>query len=290
MSYVKALPPPPPWLAPLQATFAQQLQSPLDPSGGSLHSRDQSSVLLAALAASPTRTAGLRLYHEQYWMRLYTAMQGEFPRFAQVVGYWNFNQLATVHLREAPPKVADLARCADGFAARLLGLISDKNGGEVVFPNIPAPLDLARQALQMDEAVRHSFLCRYQHPWRPSTAELASLEARKLRFAPSFRLLREDWAIAERGLLPQGPPAPFPPHPSSWYWVSFRTDKTTALQRIEAPFARFLKEAARAPFGEALATTERAGGPEQAEKLRAALPGWIQHALQSSWWIGLQPA
>jgi hypothetical protein len=243
-------------------------------------------------------------------MRRYTAMQGEIPRFGQVVGYWNFNSLATLHLREAPPKAADLARCADGFAGRLLALLDSmanssgssrpdrhpqnslvdkKEAWEAALQKIPAPLDLARQALKMDEAVRQSFVAPYIDPWRPTPADLSSLEYKKLRFSPSFRLLREDWALAERGTLPAGPPAPFTNHPGPWYWASFRTAKTTALQRIEAPYARFLKETSRGTFGEALANTERACGPEQAEKLRAALPGWIEHSIESSWWIGLHP-
>lgn len=308
-----ALPSPPPWLLPLQEAFGDMLRSRLDSSGGTLRSRAERypPELVAQMADVPTTRAGLALYHEQYWMRLFTAMQGELPRFAQVVGYWRFNALAARHLTEAPPTQPDLARCADGFAARLLdvldGLVASvrpasgppdtrpvhtlvcsaaDNPWVATLGDLPAPVDLARQALRMDEAARHAFVSPFEGIWHPSPSELAQLEARRLRFAGSFRLLREDWSLADRAAPPAGRPELFERHDRPRYWVSFRAERTTALRRIEPPFARFLALAARSAFGEALSATEQAFGPTHAQRLHAAMPDWIHLALASGWWVG----
>lgn len=309
------LPPPPPWLSPLQDAFARVIQTPLDPHTGTLRSTVEAPEPAAQLSDAHDGRARLALYHEQYWMRLFNAMQGEFPRFARVAGYWRFNALATIHLRETPPVSADLARCADGFAARLIGLldrIAARAGNLPPSPDTrplrsligpPAdaweaalagaalagadtPLDLARQALRADEAVRHAFVSPFQGIWRPSAPELEGLEGRRLRFSASFRLLREDWALTEDVAPSADPPDAFSRRPQPLFFVSFRAPRTTALRRIEPPFARFLNMAIRSPFGEALAAVaERCDGP-QAGRLRAAVPGWVKLALASGWWIG----
>jgi hypothetical protein len=304
---VTSLPPPPTWLAPLQEAFGALLEAPLDSTGGRLRSHADVPALAAALADPATARARLTLYHEQYWMRLYGALHAELPRFAQVVGYWRFNGLATLHLREAPPTRVDLARCGDGLAARLLAeidrvaatasppgtpdtrpiglLVTGAGPWEAALRSVSAPVDLARQALRMDEAARRALASPFAGVWRPSGADAASLPARRLRFAPSFRLLREDWALAERA-VPSDPPAPFARHAEPWFWVSFRAERTTALARVEPGFARLLALAAERPFGEAIDLFAHGCDTTRTESLGAALPGWIERALASGWWIG----
>lgn len=267
------LPPPPPWLAPLQGAFGELLRSPLDASTGTLRSRapEVAPTLVAALADTPRSAAGLRLYHEQYWMRLFTVMQGELPRFARVVGCWRFNRLAERHLTARPPRAPDLARCADGFAAAVL---RGEGPWEGALAELAVPAELARQALRMDEAQRHAFTAPLPTPWRPTPAELASLGSSRLRYAPAFRLLREDWAIAGETTLA--------PHSAPWFWVSYRAAKGTALRRVEPGLARLLTLARRRTFGDTLAA--------MADDPRAAgrLPAWIQTALASAWWVGVR--
>ena len=302
-----SLPPPPPWLAPLQEAFGALLETPLDATGGTLRSSADAPALTAALADPSTARTRLALYHEQYWMRLYGALHAELPRFAQVVGYWRFNALATLHLHEAPPNRVDLARCGDGLAARLLAgidriastapppatpdtraigpLVQGPDPWTDTLRSVRAPVDLARQALRMDEAARRALAAPHAAVWRPTGADVATLPERRLRFAPSFRLLREDWALAERA-VPSDPPAPFSRHAEPWFWVSFRAERTTALARVEPGFARLLALASERPFGEAIDALAQGRDPTDTAALGAALPGWIERALTSGWWIG----
>lgn len=298
------LPPPPPWLSPLQRAFGALLERPLEAQGGILRAHPPSPTLLAALTDPATASARLALYQEQYWMRLFGALQAELPRFAQVVGYWSFNALAALHLRDAPPTAVDLARCGDGLSAKLLAqldLIAGRSGapdtrsiGSLVTGDDPwsaalrplsAPVDLARQALKIDEAARHALASPYAGVWRPARAEIAALPDRRLRLAPSIRLLREDWALADRA-APTDPPLPFARHAAPQFWVSFRAERSTALAQIEPGLARLLVLSADRPFGEALDGLARDRSATETEALSAALPGWIERALASGWWIG----
>lgn len=306
-------PQPPPWLGHLQSMFGRAIQAPLDATTGTLRSRaaEASPELLALLAdGSEPRLA---LYHEQYWMRIFTAMQHELPRVAQVVGYWRFNGLVTLHVRAAPPTEADMARCADGFVDRLLavldGLAKDRPAGhgapdtraisslvpaDAVDPwlralaDVPAPLDLGRQAARMDEAVRHALGRPFRGIWRPAPNELATLPVRRLRFAPSFRLLREDWALAERG-APAEASAPFAQHDAARFCISWRAARSTALRRVDPAFARLCGLLVRLPLGEALREMESHTVGETVDRLTVALPGWVELALSSGWWIGVRP-
>lgn len=305
--------PPPSWLAPLQGAFGAVLTTPLDPSTGTLRSRRDRYPpdLLTQLADHPRTADRLALYHEQYWMRLLTAMQGELPRFARAVGYWQFNGLAALHLQDRPPVRVDLARCADGFAARLLATLHEFRGRRsprtpdlapvaplvtadttdpwlLVWSRVLAPMDLARQALHTDEATRHALSSPYEGIWRPTPDELGKLDGARLRYAASVRVLREDWALADHAAASAGTDEPFQRRDLARFHVSFRTAHTTALRRIEPMFARFLTAAAQQPFGKALATVEIAAGIEHSTTLRSALPGWIRLALESGWWVGLR--
>jgi len=298
-----ALPIPPGWLAPLQEAFGRMLRTPLDASTGTFRSALAPAQLAPDLAGP---AAGPVLYHEQYWMRLFGAMQSELPRVADVIGPWRFNTLAALHLDETPPVHADLGRCADGFARRVRGVLDGLAGsgatpdtrpvGALVAAGSPdpwvralagvsAPVDLARQALRIDEAARLAFVSPAEPAWRPTPADLEGLMERRLRFARSFRLLREDWALVERA-----GPRPFARHHPAWFWVSCRTPRSTAFRRLEPAFAHLLEGARLRPLGEALAAVEEVCPPAQADALRRAIRKWIGVALESGWWVGVEPA
>jgi hypothetical protein len=306
---VTPLPPPPPWLAPLQEAFGAFLERPLDMQRGTLRSPPEAPALLPALANPSTARARIALYHEQYWMRLFAALQTELPRFAQVVGYWHFNALATLHVRRRPPTRVDIARCGDGLSDHLIEvldrlaaseslgaepspdirpisqLVRGRDPWEIPLQRVHAPVDLARQALRMDEATRQALGSPHTGVWHPTRAEVATLAERRLRFAPSFRLLREDWALADRS-GPTDPPPPFARHSAPRFWVSFRAERTTALAGVEPGFAQLLRLTAERPFGEALDAIVQGRGRAESAGLEAALPRWIQRALSAGWWIG----
>ena len=70
------------------------------------------------------------------------------------------------------------------------------------------------------------------------------------------------------------------------YHVTARTADGVVEVEVEAGFARLLSLASEQPFGAALEALEEAVGAEGAERLRAALPGWLQLARERGWWVG----
>lgn len=303
------LPSPPPWLGALQADFARILQEPLDSETGTLRARTDRypGALLDQLDDPATARTRLQLYQEQYWQRLFTALQSELPRTAQVLGYWTFNRVSSAWLLERPPTQADLARAADGLAAALLvrldGLPDTAPLGSALrdqpiddswsntLGNTPQPVALVRQALRIDEAARVAWRAPWTGIWRPSPEELGGLLRGRLRIAEGLRLLREDWALVERGALPD--PAlharvpPLERHGAPRYFVSSRAETSTRMVRIEGPFFRLLTLSAQHPFGPSLERLEQDCAPEDQARLRAAVPGWIRQALEAGWWVGL---
>ncbi len=321
----------PGWWVELQRDFGAALRTPLRSAEGRFEPdpRAASPALLDALrrAGSPavgvSLDAGARLgvYQTQYWMRLFETMQTAFPRLTHVVGPWRFNHLAQVHLVDRPPAHPDLDRCADGFHDRTLRAL-DRFGGasdgargnyrvestslaelslapeagedpycrELALVRVPRTL--VRQASSMDEAQRRAMLARTFRTWSPPSLDPEQLGDHRLRFAPSFGLVREDWDLAPIGYASEPPTAPgeVVRHDAPRYWVFARGPTSIGSGRVHPIFARLLTQAARRPLGEALAAVRRACQPAQVRVLDERLSHWLELAAESGWWIGLGPS
>ncbi|WP_437576118.1 HvfC/BufC N-terminal domain-containing protein [Sorangium sp. So ce887] len=308
---------PPGWLREIQRDFTAVLRAPLDSDTGRFEERQElyPARLVAQLRSGPGGPAPaerLALYHRQYWMRLFTALQTSFPRVSRAMSCWHFNHLAALHLAERPPRHADLDEAARGFAERLHRALERlEDAGPRRPPERPphgdawcrrlqlsrAPLAMVRQARCMDEAERHAYESPFEGLWRPTPEELARLalgEAR-LRFAVSCTLAQEDWDLARFSRLAgadqdEGAPAAIRRHPSTRTWVFARSATGTTTTSVDPLFARLLDRCRELPFGQALAAVEQGCTAAEAAQLRANLQGWIALALASGWWAGLAGA
>lgn len=308
---------PPGWLRGLQRDFTAVLRAPLDPGAGRFRERQElyPARLVAQVRSGPGGLAPaerLAVYHRQYWMRLFTALQTSFPRVSRAMSHWHFNHLAALHLAARPPRHVDLDEASRGFAARLHRALDRLDGARRRRPPerpphedawcrrielSRAPLAMVRQALRMDEAERHAYESPFEGLWRPTPEELARLalpEAR-LRFAASCTLAEEDWDLARFSRLAgddrdEGAPEPNRRHPSTRTWVFARSAAGTTTTSVDPLFARLLERCRELPFGQALAAVERGCTAEEAARLRADLQGWIALALASGWWTGLASA
>ncbi|KYF92246.1 hypothetical protein BE20_01665 [Sorangium cellulosum] len=303
---------PPRWLRELQRDFTAVLRAPLDPGAGRFRERQERypARLVAQLKGGPGGPAPaerLAVYHRQYWMRLFTALQTSFPRVARAVSHWHFNHLAALHLAERPPRHADLDEATRGFAERLHRALERLDGaGPRRPPERPphgdawcrrvelsrAPLAMVRQALRMDEAERRAYESPFEGLWRPTPEELSRLAGSRLRFAVSCSLAEEDWDLARFSRLAgadrdEGAPEPIRRHPSTRTWVFARSAAGTTTTSVDPVFARLLERCRELPFGQALAAVEQGCTAAEAAQLRANLQGWIALALASGWWTGL---
>jgi Putative DNA-binding domain len=303
---------PPGWLRELQREFTAVLRAPLDTETGCFRERQEQypARLVARLKrrpGGPSPAERLALYHRQYWMRLFTALQTAFPRVSRAVSCWHFNHLAALHFTSRPPRRADLDEDTHGFAEQLdraLQRLDDTRRGRRPKRLDPedawcrrlelskAPFALVRQALRMDEAERRAYESPFEGLWRPTPEELAGLAGGRLRFAVSCTLTREDWDLARFSRLAGGDqdggaPDAIRRHTSTRYWVFARSVAGTTTTSVHPLFARLLERCRELPFGEALAGVEQGCTAAEAAQLSAKLQGWVVHALASGWWTGL---
>lgn len=296
----------PAWLNDLQDAFGTLLRAPLDSSSGTfreVRADYPASILQGVRPLAPGIRAsaedGLALYHQQYWMRLFSTLQGRFPRFSLSLGYWHFNHLASLHLERNPPRHFDLDRIASGFAARLEQALVRLESGSSVEADVwtyrlaasKAPLVLLREALHIDRCERLTFEAAYDHGWIPTATELANLAKLRLRVTPALHVVTESWSLIHHSQLtssvpvtPTGPPRRLP---QPRHWALFRTELGVGTIELSRPWASLLELCAVHTFGVALAQLESAISADERRVVQAELPRWVRIATSHRWWIGL---
>ena len=119
----------------LQKQFSQALMTPLVIEKKSFQaSSTYDASLLAALSkhtqqkntqqeihkpSSASIIERLNLYQNQYWMRLFSTLQTQYPYMAWVMSHWMFNQLAAHYFIAHPPTFHSLERCGQAFFQRI---------------------------------------------------------------------------------------------------------------------------------------------------------------------------
>jgi hypothetical protein len=173
---------PPAWLSEFQGLFTKVLRTPLDDAHGTLESRLPSCWTQLDVKERSYRSAeaGVADYHRQYWFRLLTILQKDFPGTARLMGLWTFNLWAQRYLLEVPPSGHDLGMIRQSFA----GFIKDRGLSPMIVQ--AALLDDARAALMMAPDFK---------AWTGLNGDHVDPERLRLKAAPHWRILREDWAL-----------------------------------------------------------------------------------------------
>lgn len=107
-----------------QRDWARSTGAPLriSPDGSArAPTRDYAPALLAGIAAHADLDAADRLgaYRYQYWFRLFTLLQGDFPLLGRLLGWTRFDRLAQAHLATQRPG-QDLSTLSTDFGTALL--------------------------------------------------------------------------------------------------------------------------------------------------------------------------
>lgn len=298
----------PSWLNEIQAEFGAVLRLPLASSSGTFaEDRTGYAAFAGALedsaATQARRGDRIALYHRQYWMRLFTTLQGSYPRFAWSVGYFHFNRLASLFLSEKAPSSFDIEDAGAGLGARLRQELGRRNAPTVVdstrdpwqriLTESGREQRLLAEALTIDAAERRVFQAGVSPSWQPTPQQLAAISERRLQFAPGFALVREHWDLARHSALfglEQGP-APSPETPArlagARCWVFQRSARGINLISVSGEHASFLSECRRRPLGAALAALEASATEAQRTRITRELSGWIKQAVECGWWTGV---
>jgi hypothetical protein len=252
----------PAWLSAFQGLFSEVLRTPLDHSRGTLESRLPPGWKELEIQARSYRAAeaGMSDYQRQYWFRLLSILQKDFPVTARLLGLWNFNLWAQRYLLDVPPQGYDLGMIRQSFAA----FLKDRELSPMIVQG--AQLDDARAALMMAPDFKL---------WTGRNGDHVDPGRLCLRAAPHWRILREDWALVTwdaGGELPRK-------HERTEVWL-IQKDATgfmyRMLDQVQARLYELLQEHAMA---EAIAKLAAESQPEPRE-----LQHWMALSMQWGLW------
>ncbi len=186
---------PPASLVRLQAEFGRSMATPflfVDAAGEFRVQLDQFSPELVALMV-PREDAGLsgadRLatYNQQYWYRLFSVMQEEYPLLRHLAGVTQLNQLTSAYLSEYPSRSPTLRNLSNDFVAYLAG-------------DHPWNAPVWREAAQLDYIFIQVFDAAQRPALDPAALtpeQTAALLEKPLPFQPHVFLFEEHWNLVE---------------------------------------------------------------------------------------------
>ena len=122
-------------------------------------------------------------YNCQYWFRLFTTVQKEFPLLRHLIGVGDLNKLTSAYLTQFPSTSYDLRH----LTLRLDQFLSE---------NEDYGLEVVRQAARLDQMFIHAFDAPSLPPIRPEEID-KSLMSRPLQFQPHWFLYEEHWELVK---------------------------------------------------------------------------------------------
>lgn len=206
-------------------------------------------------------------YNAQYWYRLLSILQEDFPLTAQLMGLWHFNQVATDYLVRHPSSHFDLTQISLHFTEYFLQTQSELH---------------LTQAVQIDIAYHQAFLSPSPISWDGMNED----STKTLLWNQHFQVIHESFElIKQRQDLDSNNEKQIPiPHAGERYWVIFRNQTQIHTLEIEADFYRliqFLRD------GLSLDDSLHNLGLEfDAQELAEKIPNWFQLGRQYQWWYG----
>lgn len=272
-------PTPPPGLARLQSLFGQSIRTPFSFSTGRFQCRKEEYPDWAdlAIASRKERTGRERLaiYNEQYWYRLLTVLQQDFPLLARTLGLWEFNQLASAFLDRHPSRSPFLHDLADGFVEFL--------GAEatLIHPRLVQIAALETACLRAFHAPGLPPL----NPDRLTPDQREALHDTPLILQPWLTLLEEDWNLMACRISGEDREKVAPPFlDRKGYWAIYRKGLEVAWHELE-PAQFDLLHRLRSGYSLGSACEAMAENREAAdlESLMAGIPAWFETWTRLQW-------
>jgi hypothetical protein len=279
---------PPEPLKRLQEGFGQAVRMPVSFATGRFvfRSEEYSGPFLATVLPRGTQTGRDRLaiYNEQYWFRLFTILQDDFPLLAATLGMWRFNQLACAYLDRHPSRAPFLDRLADHFEAFIRSGAHHASPLHVQIAALECALIKTFQAPEPVHFQADRFL---------EQAPMLGADS-VLEFPSGFSLFEEDWNLMENRArvvasdfaVPEGSGNPYQPEPElrKGYWVIFRKEGRVDWKETDRTQFRLLSELARGrPLGEACEGVVAGLDEEALARLPSDLPRWFAEWTASGW-------
>lgn len=236
-------------LSAVQDSFSKALRLPIVDQNGAMLEQNLSK--------------GLDAYHRQYWMRLFTVLQGQFPLLSKLIGARPFNVLVQGYLLEHAPSHRDLGEVPRRFLSYGESRLGERE----------------REALQIDFAFWRCFRAPEDEALRIESDAIANLAGQRLAPRASVAIVHEHWNLMEVRAaacetLPRALAAPAA-------WVVYRSTESIRFERL-APFEAMLLESMdQMSLSCALAHVQEVAG---AEVLAKSVGTWLKRAVSREHW------
>lgn len=218
----------------------------------------------------------LAVYNQQYWFRLLTVMQEEYPLLERLLGVREFNRLATCFLTAHPSTKPYLRHLSDPFVKFLQ---SEDAGAFGSMLNVQAARleSLFIQAFDAAQLPLLSF---------SSTRDAAELVTRPLKFQPHVGFCRCDWDLVEqrRTVLRDPSIDRVEPNQGVSYWAVYRGPRGNTTHRLH--FAEWLLVEMLflgTPIAEACELTATQLSDTQHDELIAQIQNWFASWAEMGW-------
>lgn len=263
----------------MQEEFGQSIRTPFSFSTGRFQCRKEiySERVTESITTRGAREGRDRLavYNEQYWYRLLTVLQQDFPLLAESMGLWTFNQLATAFLDRHPSRSPYLQDLPTGFVEFLRA--------SPVY-DIPRLVQIADLEMAMLKAF-HAPSAPPLDPARLTTGEFELLPQAALVFQPWFSLVEEDWNLMEgRAMLVDGRNKAPIFLDRKGYWAVYRNGHAVEWQELDRLQVNLLRRLGSGqPLGAACEEMADSLEPSDAEQLSAGMSSWFAAWTRLKW-------
>ncbi len=273
---------PPPWLAGFQKEFGSVLRQTLDRSNETLCSSPQSKWRELGASSQEHRVplAGLSDYNRQYWFRLFTVLQDDFPLGSRLLGYWKFNKLAESYLQCHPPTGYDIHTVSRNF----LGFCENLQDTNHV------PRKALMQAFMIDECRRKVLLSPKTSPLKLSGEKEHCLTNMQLHKSPAWELVEEDWTLLDLALALQKIPGensvPMPhAHPTTRFCLIRKTEQGLMHHNLPEAAARLFQLLCHLPLNTAIEKLSREANNKLLTDLIRGVQGYMQQSMRWGLWV-----
>jgi hypothetical protein len=219
---------PPKSLQLLQKNFGQAIRTPVSFATGvfSFTTEAYDAILADSILPRGSQSGRERLaiYNEQYWYRLFTVLQEDYPFLAHTLGFWAFNQHASAYLSDHPSQGPFLEKLSLQFASFLLAPERNLSAME-------------HQIVTLEAAMLRAFyapLFGHSTTGQSLSDQAQSGESTIMTFQPAFFLFAENWNLIESRQTFQSRPGPkVNPIPKNSYWVIFQNEARADWKEVD---------------------------------------------------------
>lgn len=218
-------------------------------------------------------------YNQQYWYRLFSTMQEEFPLVVNLLGYQEFNRLASEYLTKFPSKSYSLNFLSDDLK---LFITKNKDWHK---PLLVEAVTLERihikafDALQAQDDLSNI----------PLTAnDLVIIRDQGVGFQPSWYLFEENWNLVElrKKITREADPEKIKERPQKQkgFWSIFRKQNRIYQENLNSTQFALLKELSNgASLIEAFTVLEETLSSEEVDILEKEVSSWFSHWVSLGW-------